>query len=244
MIPRMVKRPSCPPEMYAREVQRQRGSLRAELRCLQLPLAGVEPGAGLRPEFLASLVLQRVHRGEVAKSGDHYSDRGCPMPSYLTEAFDELADGGLLALAEPDPWGLRRISLTDIGTARYVQFSAPPRSAVLRVPDPQFPTKTSAGRRSSRLVPPSAPGGQPAPTPRAGVESGEQLPWPHCPDDERVPLLTDAADSGLAVLALSQRGTASFVERASLPVRSPGAHLHPLLRRPPVASGYGAGGRS
>ncbi|MGH3966444.1 MAG: hypothetical protein ACRDRY_24905 [Pseudonocardiaceae bacterium] len=156
------------------------------MRCLQLPLAGAEPDAGLSPEFLASLVLQRVHRGEVAKSGDHYSDRGCPIPSYLTEAFDELADGGLLALAEQDPLGLRRISLTDPGTARYVQLSAPPRRAVLRVPDPQFP---------------------------------------RCP----VP---------------SSRGTASLVEHVSLPARSPGAHLHPLLRRPPVASGYGAGDRS
>lgn len=240
----MVKGPPCLPETYTREVKCSRGSWHAGLRCLQLPLASAEPGVALPPEFLASLVLQRVHRGEVAKSGDHYSDRGCPMPSYLTEAFGELADDGLLALAEPDPWGLRRISLTDTGTARYVQFSAPPRPAVLRVPDPQFPTKTSAGRRSSRLVPPSAPGGQPDPTPRAGVQSGEQLRWPHCPDDERVPLLTDDAGSGLAVLAMSQRGTTSFVERASLPVRSPGAHLHPLLRRPPVASGYGAGGRS
>ncbi len=242
MIPRMFKGPPCLPETYAREVERRRGPLRAGLRCLQLPLAGAEPGAGLSPEFLASLVLQRVHRGEVAKSGDHYSDRGCPMPSYLTEAFDELADGGLLALAEQDLWGPRRISLTDTGTARYVQLSAPPRPAVLRVPDPQFPTKTPAGRRSNRPVP--APGGQPDPTPLAGAASGEQLRWAHCPDDEHVPLPTDAAGSALAVLAVSQRGTASLVECASLPVRSPGTHLHSQLRRPPVAGGCGAGGRS
>ncbi|MGH4007542.1 MAG: hypothetical protein ACRDTH_05135, partial [Pseudonocardiaceae bacterium] len=62
------------------------------MRCLQLPLVGAGPGAGLSPKFLASLVLQRVHRGGVVKSGDHYLDRGCPMPSYLAEAFDELAD--------------------------------------------------------------------------------------------------------------------------------------------------------
>lgn len=37
------------------------------------------------------------------------------------------------------------------------------------------------------------------------------------------------------------RGITSHVEHADLPVRSPGAGLHPLLRRPPVAGGCGAG---
>ncbi|MGH3811092.1 MAG: hypothetical protein ACRDUV_01375 [Pseudonocardiaceae bacterium] len=53
---------------------------------------------------MPSLALQRVHRAEVAKSGDHYFDNDCPMPGSLAEAFDELVDVGLLALAEEDPW--------------------------------------------------------------------------------------------------------------------------------------------
>ncbi|MGH3945893.1 MAG: hypothetical protein ACRDSI_12730, partial [Pseudonocardiaceae bacterium] len=189
--------------------------------------------------FLASLVLQRVHRGGVVKSGDHYLDRGCPMPSYLAEAFDELADGGLLALAEEDPLGLWRVSLTDTGTARYVQLSAPPRPAGLQVPDPQFSTKTPAGRRSNSRFPAAGD-----PTLRAGAASVAQLRQARGPDDVRVPLLTDTASSGFAVAAVSQRGTACPIEHASLPLRSPGAHLHPQLRYPPVASGYGAGDRS
>ncbi len=68
-----------------------------------------------------------------------------------------------------------------------------PVLAALRIPAPQFPTKTPAGRRSNRLVP--APGGQPDPTLRAGAASVAQLRWARGPDDDRVPLLTDAAGS-------------------------------------------------
>lgn len=39
------------------------------------------------------------------------------------------------------------------------------RQAALQVPEPEFPTKTPAGRRSSAPIPTSAPGGQPDPTP-------------------------------------------------------------------------------
>lgn len=108
----------------------------------------------------------------------------------------------------------------------------------LQVPDPQFPTKTPAGRRSSCPLP--TPGGEPDSIPGGGAASVAQLRWVPRPDDE---LLRDV-DSGLAVRAGSPRGSASAVERAVLPVRSPGAHLHPLLRRASVAGRCGEGGGS
>ena len=49
------------------------------------------------------------------------------------------------------------------GRARDTQLRAAPRRAVLQIPDPQFPTTTPAGRRSSTPVPPFAPGGQSVP---------------------------------------------------------------------------------
>lgn len=41
-----------------------------------------------------------------------------------------------------------------------------------------------------------------------------------------------------------QRWSALHPEPTSLPARSPGAHMHPALRRPPVAACCGAGGTS
>jgi hypothetical protein len=111
----------------------------------------------------------------------------------------------------------------------------------LWVPDPQFSTKTPAGRRSSCPLP--TPGGQPDPIPGGGAASVAQLRWVPRPDDERSRLLRDV-DSGSAVRAGSPRRSAPAVEHAVLRVRSPGAHLHPLLRRPPMAGSCGEGGGS
>lgn len=46
-------------------------------------------------------------------------------------------------------------------------------------------------------------------------------------------------DNELTCPALSEPRTASPVKQSSLPVRSPGTHLHPLLRRPPVTGDTG-----
>jgi hypothetical protein len=66
-----------------------------------------------------------------------------------------------LTSAEPDPGrssellaSLALISVTVAGRARDTQLRAAPRQAVLQMPNPQFPTKTPAGRRSSTPVPP------------------------------------------------------------------------------------------
>ncbi|MGH3710572.1 MAG: hypothetical protein ACRDRQ_21250 [Pseudonocardiaceae bacterium] len=100
------------------------GATRAGLRRVE-PLTSAELiRAGVRPQLLVLLALRRASGGGVATSGGHYLDHGRPMPSYLTGAFEELADTELLALAEEDPWGMRRVSLTPSGHARHVQLSA------------------------------------------------------------------------------------------------------------------------
>jgi hypothetical protein len=129
---------------------------RADLRCVPSPLNSAEPireDLGLSPELLASWALRRAHRGGVAKSGGQYVDYGRLRLSYLTRTLDELTEAGLLALAEEDPWGLRRVSLTETGHAHYAQLTATPRRMTLSVPEPQFPPKTPAGRRSAAPTP-------------------------------------------------------------------------------------------
>ncbi len=125
---------------------------RADLRWVPSPLHSAEPireDLGLSPELLASWALRRAYRGGVAKSGDQYFDYGRLALSYLTRTPDELTEAGLLALAEEDPWGLRRVSLPETGHTHYAQLTATPRRVTLSVPEPQFPRKTPAGRRSS-----------------------------------------------------------------------------------------------
>ena len=64
--------------------------------------------------------------------------------------------------------------------------------AALRIPEPQFPTKTPAGRRPSRPTPVRAPVGQPDPSDQAGSPGVEQLRWARSPDDGRLHLLQPA----------------------------------------------------
>jgi hypothetical protein len=153
--------------------------------------------------------------------------------------------GTLLALIGPDPQGLRQFTVT---TAGPTPDTAPagPRTA-LRVPEPQFPHPTPAGRRRSSSCPiplPAPLDDQPDPTAQAGTASVEQLREAHYPDDEDAQLLTDAPGGGLAVPAISARVAAHTADlhrqRTSLPVRSPGQHLHPALQRPPWAGRSGA----
>jgi hypothetical protein len=121
----------------------------------------VREDLGLSPELLASWALRRAHRGGVAKSGDQYVDHGRLRLSYLARTFAELTEAGLLTPADEDPWGLRRLSLTETGRAHYAQLST--RRMRLSVPKPEFPPQTPAGRRVSGPDPLDAPGGQPDP---------------------------------------------------------------------------------
>ena len=147
----------------------------------------------------------------------------------------------LLALIGPDPQGLRQVTVTTAGPTPDTELSGPPRRTALRVPDPQFPHPTPTSQRSSSCPTPlPVPlDDQPDPTAQTGTGSMEQLRETHYPDDEGAQLLTDAPSGGLAVPAMSARVAAHtadlHLQRTSLPVRSPGQHLHPALQRPPLA---------
>jgi len=105
-------------------------------------------------------------------SGDQDVDDGPLRLSFLSRAFDdELTAGALLALANEDPWGLRRVSLTETERTWSAQLTAPPRRVTLSVPESPSPRKTPAGRRSSCPDPLIAPGGQPDP------RNAEQSQW-------------------------------------------------------------------
>ncbi|MGH3901947.1 MAG: hypothetical protein ACRDTA_27580 [Pseudonocardiaceae bacterium] len=85
-------------------------------------MTGTASVDGLRPELLTALALRRALGRGVAKAGEFYLDDGHPMGRYLTGTFTELIDCGLLALADDDGWGLRRVTVTDAGQARYAQM--------------------------------------------------------------------------------------------------------------------------
>jgi hypothetical protein len=163
--------------------------------------------------------------------------RGIPGADQVTNP------GTLLALIGPAPQGLRQVTVTTAGPTPDTPPAGPPRRTALRVPEPQFPHPTPAVRRlSSYPTPLPAPlDDQPDATAQAGMASVEQLREAH--DDEGAQLLTDAPSGGLTVPAMSARVPAHTAElhrqRTSLPVRSPGQHLHPALQRPPLAGRSG-----
>lgn len=144
----------------------------------------------------AWIALRRAHQGGVATLQGHWFDSGRLVPGYLAGALDRLTRAGLLVLGEEDPesCGVRRATVTDAGRTHYLalcQIHNPPATvtvSTLRVPDPQFPTKIPAGRRSSCSEPLPAPGGQPDPPHQSG-RSSSGLRWARCLDDGRLHLL-------------------------------------------------------
>jgi hypothetical protein len=77
--------------------------------------------------------------------------------------------------------------------------------AALRIPEPQFPTKTPAGRQPSPPTPVRVPVGQPDRSEQAGRPGVDQLRWARCPDDGRLHLLQPA---GVDLAAASGHGQA------------------------------------
>jgi hypothetical protein len=71
----------------------------------------------------------------VARLGDCWLESGHRVPSYVTDALTELLAGGLVALADQDPYGLRRAALTDAGTIRY-EWLGQQRQIAVQVPVP------------------------------------------------------------------------------------------------------------
>ncbi len=174
-----------------------------------IPAPGGRPDTSPRPELVVSLVLQRAHGGAVAKLDKDYLDRGLPTTGHLAGACNELTAAGLLTVADPDPHGLRRITLTTAGHTRYDQFCGTLRPPGLPVPDPQFPAIKIPARE--RL---SGPGPR-QPDPHRPAESGVgPLRWARCPDQGRLHLLVPAE-----VVAAATGGHAEALCGQALPAQ-------------------------
>ena len=164
------------------------------------------------------LFRRRSRREEQAERRD-----GRRIPGYVADTFTDVCGAGLVMVIGSNASGVAWVKLTDAGCSRYARLGGTPHRPELLVPDPQFPIKTPAGGRASRPVPSSTSGSS-----RTAPRSG-QRPWRRC--NERGPVFP----------RVSERWTALPGECASLLVRSPGAHLHSLLRRSSVADRIGVG---
>ena len=65
------------------------------------------------------MALRRVTGGGVTQAGDCWLENGHRIPGYIADALTALLAGGLVTLADQDPYGLRRSALTDSGATRY-----------------------------------------------------------------------------------------------------------------------------
>jgi hypothetical protein len=83
------------------------------------------------------MALRRVSEGGVTQTGGCWLESGHRVPGYIADTLTELLAGGLVTLADQDPYGLRRATLTDSGTARY-QSLCQQRQIALKVPAPRF----------------------------------------------------------------------------------------------------------
>lgn len=92
---------------------------------------------------------------------------------------------------DPDPEKTGRVTLA-ADQAQDPHRPGTPQRAGLQVPDPQFPTKIPAGRRSSTPTLPPAPGGQSDPNPQTGNSSVGPPRWARCLEQGRLHLLRSA----------------------------------------------------
>ncbi|MGQ0717364.1 MAG: hypothetical protein ACT4NP_08615 [Pseudonocardiales bacterium] len=98
-----------------------------------------DSATGLSPELVASPALRRAHDGGVAKAGGSLPRSRSSGLGVPDRAFDELINAGLLALANEDPYGLRRVSVTEVGRTRYAHLRGTRQRTGLWVPEPRFP---------------------------------------------------------------------------------------------------------
>jgi hypothetical protein len=113
-----------------------------------------------------------------------------------------------LSVDDPHPATPRRRTLTDV---QHVQLGGTPQRATPRVPDPQFPKKIPAGRRSRHPVPP-APGGQPDPNLQIQELPCRQPRWARCTQEGRLHLLQPAE-----VITATTQGHAAAVRVRRIP---------------------------
>jgi hypothetical protein len=103
-------------------------------------------------QLVVLLALHRVHGGGVAKVGERYVDGGFPTPGYMAGTFEELVQGGLLALAGRDSRGRRQVTLTEAGHAWHAQLREVRRRAGLLV-RPSLTTASTAQGSSGTAAP-------------------------------------------------------------------------------------------
>lgn len=123
-----------------------------------LPLSG--------SELIDWIALRRVCGGGVVMLCGRYVDHGRPVPGYLDEPLAGLSRAGLIALADIDTWGQRRVAPTLDGRARYVELSAQ-RAAPIDPPTGRIPPRGPVGSVGLDRPPPDD-----QPADRRSVEAG------------------------------------------------------------------------
>ncbi|MGH3907141.1 MAG: hypothetical protein ACRDTE_23640 [Pseudonocardiaceae bacterium] len=123
-----------------------------------LPLSG--------SELIDWIALRRVCGGGVVMLCGRYVDHGRPVPGYLDEPLAGLSRAGLIALADIDTWGQRRVAPTLDGRARYVELSAK-RAAPIDPPTGRIPPRGPVGSVGLDRPPPDD-----QPADRRSVEAG------------------------------------------------------------------------
>jgi hypothetical protein len=82
-------------------------------------VSGRAPESGVK----TWIALRRAHRGGVTNLAGQWYDSGRPVPGHVADALDELTSGGLLALGDDlEPGERRRVTVTDRGSARYLEL--------------------------------------------------------------------------------------------------------------------------
>ncbi|MGH3871900.1 MAG: hypothetical protein ACRDSR_10375 [Pseudonocardiaceae bacterium] len=160
------------------------------------------------------ITLRRAHEGGVASLPGCWLDSGRRVPDYVAAALDRLVSAGLLTLDEPDPesCGVRRVTVTDAGCARYVALCrVHRRHARVAVRTPHRWAHSARDQRSHLLAQHGAD--------QIGVliaVCGRQLPWSSdtgarptgraCPTCEALPVwLVPAPRSGIGDPSISGR---------------------------------------
>ncbi|MGH3888188.1 MAG: hypothetical protein ACRDSZ_16760 [Pseudonocardiaceae bacterium] len=102
----------------------------------RVPLAGAD--------LFDWIALRRVSDGGVTRLCGCWLDRGRRAPGHVAGTLSELLAARLIALADQEPGGTRRSTLTDSGSARYERL-VQQRQAAMQVPAPRF---AAAGKRA------------------------------------------------------------------------------------------------
>lgn len=116
-----------------------RGTLRA--RTVDGELHSLRPGRSwlASPTLLEWLALRRVPWGGVAQAalGNLWFQDGRLIVEWLQHPLDDLVTTQRIALAPPDPWGLRRATITTSGWIRLAELPDVDQSRIATI-SPDF----------------------------------------------------------------------------------------------------------